>query len=233
MMRSAPALAATAALAMLCASDASAEGDAVRGARAFQACLPCHSTMPDVQMTGPSLAKIWGREAGTVAGFSRYSDALKRAKIVWNAATLDKWLADPDAFVPGTAMTFPGLRDRDARQDVIAYLYAVSTGNAPAAAQQGGGMMGMRSAKEDLKKAPPEAKVASLAHCKDTYTVKTADGKVHKVWEYNLRLKTDSSALGPRPGEPVIIGAGMQGDRASVVFASPDEIGRSIREACP
>jgi cytochrome c len=225
-------MAATAALAALCARDASAAGDATRGARMFQACTACHSTMPGVHMTGPSLA-IWRREAGTVAGFTRYSDALKRAKVVWNEMTLDAWLTDPQALVPGTAMTFPGLRDGGVRQDVIAYLRAVSEGHAPAVAQQGAGMTSMGRAKEDLGKAPPEGQVRSLSHCNDTYTVTTADGKVNKVWEYNLRLKTDSSSLGPRPGKPVIIGAGMHGDRASVVFAAPDEISGFIRETCP
>lgn len=232
-MRAVP-LAAIAALPMLAlAVHASAAGDATRGAQAFRVCTPCHSTTPGVQMTGPSLAEVWGHEAASVRGFPRYSQALSHANIVWNDATLDKWLTDPGALVPGTSMTFPGLRDSGARQDVIAYLRAVSGGHAPAVAQTGGGMMGMGGAKEDLKKAPPEGQVTSLSHCKDTYTVKTADGKVHKVWEYNLRLKTDSSDLGPRAGKPLIIGAGMQGDRASVVFASPDEISRFIRETCP
>src|SRR5207249_7821950 len=126
-------------------------------------------------------------------------DAIKRADIVWNDATLDKWLADPNAFIPGTSMTFAGLRDGKAREDVIAYLHAVSEGKAPAGPQRGGGMMGMQSGKENLKKAPPEGQVASVTHCKDTYTVKTADGKVNKVWEFNLRFKTDSSELGPSP----------------------------------
>ena len=66
----------------------------------------------------------------------------------------------------------------------------------------------------------------------DTYTVRTADGKTAKVWEFNLRLKTDSSKDGPSPGKPVIVGAGMQGDRASVVFASPGEISSFIKQDC-
>jgi cytochrome c len=96
----------------------------------------------------------------------------------------------------------------------------------------GGGMMGMGGGKADLRKAPPEAQVNALSHCGDTYTVETADGKTHKVWEFNLRLKTDSSKLGPAPGKPVVVGAGMQGDRASVVFASPKEISGFIKQ-CP
>jgi len=55
---------------------------------------------------------------------------------------------------------------------------------------------------------------------------------VNRVWEFNLRLKTDASALGPPPGKPVIVGAGMQGDRASIVFSSPDEISSFIKESC-
>jgi len=51
-------------------------------------------------------------------------------------------------------------------------------------------------------------------------------------WEFNLRFKTDSSRLGPATGTPVLVPAGMQGDRASVVFSSPAEIGRLIEERC-
>src|SRR4051794_17748755 len=79
-----------------------AAGDPARGANVFQACASCHSTKEAVQLTGPSLANIWHRKAASVAGFSRYSDPLKKADIVWNDETLDKWLADPDALVPGT-----------------------------------------------------------------------------------------------------------------------------------
>jgi cytochrome c len=107
----------------------------------------------------------------------------------------------------------------------------VSEGKAPQLAGKAG--MYMRSPQADLRKAPPEGQVASMTHCKDTYTVKTADGKVKKVWEFNLRLKTDSSDMGPQSGKPVIVGNGMQGDRAAVVFASPRDIGTYISEQCP
>ena len=91
-------------------------------------------------------------------------------------------------------------------------------------------MMGGR--RIDLKKAPPAGQVTRLTHCRDTYTVTTADGRVEKVWEFNLRLKTDSSKLGPPSGKPVVVGSGMQGDRVSVVFASPKEISSFITESC-
>lgn len=214
----------------LVASAASAAGDPEQGARVFKACVPCHSTVTGHQMTGPSLANVWEHKAGTVPGFTRYSSALEKSGITWNEAALDRWLANPAALVPGTAMSFPGLHDAKARADVIAYLKALSRGEAPARPTGGGMMMG--GGKVDLKKAPPAGQVTRLTHCKDSYTVATADGRVEKVWEFNLRLKTDSSELGPREGHPVAIGAGMQGDRASIVFAKPAEISPFIGPEC-
>lgn len=221
-----------AALVMLFLSGiASGAGDPKRGAQVFQACMACHSVKPGEHMTGPSLAHIWNRKAGTVEEFLRYSDAMKDAKLVWNENTLDRWLANPEQFVAGNNMTFPGLRESKDRQDVIAYLRAVSEGKAPSAESRRGGMM-MQSGRAELKKAPPAGQVVSISHCGDNYTVKTADGKTNKVWEFNLRFKTDSSKDGPLPGKPVIVGAGMQGDRASVVFAGPAEIGSFIKQTC-
>ncbi len=212
---------------------ASAADDAVHGLAPFQTCAACHSVNPGEQMTGPSLANIWHRKAGTVPGFDRYSDAMKRAKVVWNEETLDQWLTHPEALIPGTSMTFPGLRERESRRDVIAYLKTVSERKAPAAVEQSGGTMNTQPGKVNLKKAPPEGQVTAISHCRDTYSVQTADGKVENVWEFNLRFKTDSSALGPQPGKPVVVGAGMQGDRASVVFAKPGEISALVKESCP
>jgi cytochrome c len=209
-----------------------AAGDARRGAQLFGQCRACHSVKPGEHRTGPSLAHVWNRKTGTVEGFSRYSDALKGTQIIWNEPTLDKWLAKPAQLVPGTSMIFAGLKEPQARQDVIAYLEAVDNNKAPPAAK-GGGMTGMERQKADLKNAPPAGQVRSIQHCGDTYTVETADGKSEKVWEFNLRFKTDSSNLGPAPGKPVVVGAGMQGDRASIVFASSKEISAAITESCP
>jgi len=91
----------------------------------------------------------------------------------------------------------------------------------------------MRREKLDLRKPPAGGLVTAITFCRDTYTVATSDGKSQKIWEFNLRFKTDSSKLGPPPGKPVAVGAGMQGDRASVVFASPKEISEFIKPSCP
>ena len=208
-----------------------AAGDAVRGARAFGQCMGCHSVEPNRHLTGPSLAHTWGMKAASSPDFHRYSDALLRSGLVWDQPTLDKWLAGPAARVPGTSMTFPGIRDAGTREDLIAYLKAVAGGKQPRAEPHAGGMMAS-SEPIDLKAAQPDSIVTSLAHCGDTYIVKTADGKVHKVWEYNVRLKTDSSKQGPDAGKPVVAGAGMRGDRISIIFTSPKELGSFIRESC-
>ena len=216
---------------LLATTGALAAGDPAKGAVAFRACAACHSIEPGEHLTGPSLADIWNRKAGTVAGFARYSEAMRHSDITWTEGTLDKWLSNPDRFLPGTSMSFSGLKASQDRLALIAYLRAVSENKAPGVEQGSGGMM-MRNTRLDLRKVPAEGQIASIAHCGDTYTVSTADGKTQKIWEFNLRFKTDASRLGPTPGKPVIVGAGMQGDRASIVFATPGEISGFIKRSC-
>jgi cytochrome c2 len=88
---------------------------------AFKQCQVCHSTAPGKNGIGPSLAGIYGTRAGEVPGFD-FSDAMKNSGLTWNAATLDKYLANPRDVVPGTKMSFGGLKDADKRQAVIDYL---------------------------------------------------------------------------------------------------------------
>jgi len=116
-----------------------AAGDAARGAQLFRQCAACHSIAPGEHLTGPSLAHVWNRKAAGAADFLRYSEALKRSGVTWNDATLDAWLAGPEKVVPGNSMTFPGVRDAEARQDLIAYLRAVDEKKAPPAGKSGSG----------------------------------------------------------------------------------------------
>jgi cytochrome c len=205
------------------------EGGAARGAAVFRQCVACHAVEPGVHLTGPSLARVWGRRAGTVEGFTRYSEPLKHAGVVWNAATLDRWLEDPQAVVPGNLMTFPGLKDARQRADLIAYLKSVAEGQAPPAA--GGGMMGAAS-RSDLKHVGKDRRVTAIRHCGDGYHVTTESGRTIPFWEFNLRFKTDSSRYGPERGRPVLAPAGMQGDRAQVVFSGPEDLKRFLVERC-
>jgi len=207
------------------------EADATRGAAVFRFCAACHSTEPGVHLTGPSLAHIWGRRAGRVHGFTRYSEPLARADVVWDAATLDRWIENPQAVVPGNTMSFPGMKDPRQRADLAAFLEALAAGRAPAAQVPGGRMMA-GPPRPDLKTLGPERRIKAIEYCADGYRVTTQDGRTVAFWEFNLRFKTDSSPQGPSPGQPVIVRSGMQGDRASVVFASPEELGRSVEMKC-
>src|SRR5258705_5543463 len=85
-------------------------GDAARGERDFRACAACHSLEPDRNMTGPSLAGLWGRKAGSLPSFERYSDALKSSRIIWDDRSLDGWVSDPDRMVPDNEMPSTALR---------------------------------------------------------------------------------------------------------------------------
>jgi cytochrome c len=82
---------------------------------------------------------------------------------------------------------------------------------------------------QNLKVVGPERQVVAMRYHQDTYEVATADGRSTRIWEPNLRLKIDSSDAGPLPGKPVILSTGMMGDRVSVIFASPAEIGALIK----
>ena len=221
-------------LVLLSASGAPSAADPPRGAQIFRNCMACHSIEPGQNMTGPSLAGVVGRKAGSLPSFHRYSNALQRSGIVWNEKTLDAWIRSPAELVPDNEMRFPGIPDAGVRADLIAFLKQASQGNSAGAASQGvmmGGMMG-GGGLPDLKQASPDLRVTAVRYCDDTYTVTTAAGKTRKFWEFNLRFKTDSSSHGPRKNEPVLAPQGMQGDRAQLVFANPGEMATFIKPEC-
>src|SRR5215831_10144690 len=225
------------ALLLLTACRATAEpGDATRGERMYRACVACHSLEPNRNMTGPSLAEIWNRQAGSLPSFPRYSPALKSSGIVWNDDTLNEWIKDPQHFIPENTMTFAGIKDARQRADLLAFLKdATQPGHAPKAAQGGsqmGGMMMGGGAVPNLKMLDPQDRVQSINHCGDSYKVTTADGKMRDFWERNLCFKTDVSGDGPQKGAPALVGAGMMGDRADIIFAGPKEISGFIAQQC-
>lgn len=111
------------AAALACAAlPARAEGDPDHGREIFQArCTICHSAEPGRNKIGPSLYAVVGRPAGSVPDYA-YSDANKRSGIVWDRDTIERYLAAPQAMVPGTKMTFPGLKNPEDRASVVAFL---------------------------------------------------------------------------------------------------------------
>jgi cytochrome c len=216
-------------------AQAQMDGDPKRGAAQYRACVACHSLEAGTHLTGPSLAGLWGAKAGQAEGFIRYSQGLKSAEFIWDETSLDGWLADPRSMIPDTSMTFRGIADDQARADLVAFLaIAMAPGGAKAVLDRGlAPAEYVRGQKpESLKTAPLQAQVTKIRHCRDSYFVTTADGTETPYWEMNLRLKLDTRDTGPEPGKPVIVGSGMMGDRASVVFARLEELTRFIEEGC-
>jgi cytochrome c len=96
--------------------------DLANGQHAFNKCLPCHSIGPGAgNKIGPELDGLDGRRSGIVANFS-YSDANKNSGIVWNEATFKEYIQDPQAKVPGTKMTFAGIKNDNEINDLWAYI---------------------------------------------------------------------------------------------------------------
>jgi cytochrome c len=97
------------------------KGDPRRGEEIYGRCGACHAL--ETNRTGPRHCGLFGRSAGTEPGFA-YSEAMKRSGIVWDERSLDRFLANPTATVPGTAMGYAGIDDAQERADLIAYLRA-------------------------------------------------------------------------------------------------------------
>jgi cytochrome c len=87
--------------------------------------MSCHVVQQGQNRVGPSLYGIVGRPAGTIANF-KYSNANKNSGIVWTEPVLFAYLENPQKYIPGTIMAFPGLPSAQERADVIAYLKSVA-----------------------------------------------------------------------------------------------------------
>lgn len=102
-------------------------GDYDNGRRLFAQCRACHTLEAGgANRVGPNLHGMMGRPAASVAAFPSYSQGLKDSGVVWDAGTLDRWIADPRAVVSVNNMIFPGIRKPEDRRDLIAYI-AVET----------------------------------------------------------------------------------------------------------
>lgn len=99
------------------------EGNAAEGATVFVKCQTCHVLEDGVKRVGPHLYNVVGREAGSVDGFN-YSEANATSGITWTKDVLFEYLEDPQGYMPGTRMAFPGIKDPQDRADLIEYLEA-------------------------------------------------------------------------------------------------------------
>lgn len=101
-------------------------GDPVHGEQIYSRCFACHAI--DRDRTGPRHAGLFGRRAGSLPDFP-YSPAMKKAGangLVWNDENLDKFLQNPTKFIPGTRMTYAGVKLDQERADLLAYLKAAT-----------------------------------------------------------------------------------------------------------
>ncbi len=106
---------------LIAAVGPSVAADVEAGKVVFKKCALCHTAEAGKNKIGPSLFGIVGRKSASLASYN-YSDAMKGFKHTWDPQTLDIYLTDPHAEVPGTKMIFPGIKDKTERADVIAYL---------------------------------------------------------------------------------------------------------------
>jgi len=95
--------------------------DVGAGKKIFNKCKACHSVDKEKNKVGPHLVKIFGRKAAVVESF-KYSNALKSSNIIWNEETLKAYIANPKKYVPGTKMSFRGLKKENQILDLLEYL---------------------------------------------------------------------------------------------------------------
>jgi cytochrome c len=95
--------------------------DPDKGKAVFEQCAACHSLGDPGDYDGPMLKGVMGRKAGSLEDY-RYSAAMKRSDVTWDAGTLDNYVTDPQAFIPGNRMAFAGISDKTQRDDLIEYL---------------------------------------------------------------------------------------------------------------
>ena len=113
------------------AGQAAAEGDAAKGEKLFKGfldCSSCQSLEPGETKVGPTLAGLFGRKAGSVEGYKRYSKAMANSEVVWDEENLSEFLKNPKKFIPENTMEFepggmvPRVSSDQHRADLIAYL---------------------------------------------------------------------------------------------------------------
>jgi len=109
-------------------------GDVATGKLVFRKCQACHSLEPGKNGLGPTLSGIIGKKASSVTNYN-YSPAMKGSNLIWDVATLEAYLTDPQKSVPGNKMPFPGLKTENERKAVIAFLASAPGAPAPATAQ--------------------------------------------------------------------------------------------------
>ena len=101
---------------------AQAAGDAAQGEKSFAKCRACHQVGENAKNgVGPKLNGLFGRKAGEIEGYS-YTAANKNSGLTWDEATFREYIKDPKAKIPGTKMVFPGIKNEQEIDHLVAYL---------------------------------------------------------------------------------------------------------------
>ena len=112
-----------AAVALAASAGTTSAQDAAAGEQVFKRlCAPCHDIGPEAKVKlGPPLNGIDGRKSGTAPDYS-YSDANKNSGITWGKEQFLEYIKDPKAKIPGTKMTFAGIKNETEANNLWAYL---------------------------------------------------------------------------------------------------------------
>lgn len=102
-------------------------------------------------------------------------------------------------------------------------LAAVLTSMLPASAQQ---------PRTPLRNVVADQVVKEIVYCRGEYRLTMGNGDSRRVPEINVRLKTDRTSYGPERGKPVLLPAGMRGDRVQIIFNSPEDLKQFLVERC-
>ena len=92
------------------------------GKKIFTRCQACHSVADGQMKIGPTMFNIVGRKAGTLVGYEKFSDGMKKSGIIWTEAKLSEFLINPKSVIPDTKMTFLGIKNPDEVKSLIEYL---------------------------------------------------------------------------------------------------------------
>jgi len=199
----------------------------------FNSCYYCHSLKPDVHLTGPSLANIWGKKAGKVKGFELYSDSLKNSDFTWNEKTIEDWIRDPHKLAEGTTMPDPRIDDEKLIKASVDFLkIAMAEGGFDKAVKQKliSKKIGMGQLPKYISEPDKTLGVKEIESCGQVYSLVLSDGSKKKIWKFNLSFKILAGDLGPKENQPVLTTTGSMGDRFEINFHSFKEISAMLTE---
>ncbi len=107
---------------VILAAHHSVYADELEGKKSFGKCIACHSVAEGQTKIGPSLYRVYGRKAGSLSNYNKYSEAMKKSGVIWDDAKLTEFLTNPKLLIPNTTMTFLGVKNPDEIKNIIAYI---------------------------------------------------------------------------------------------------------------